>query len=130
MMHKIKNSIVSKCLQVLLIGYFLLSSINITNNFKSLISDNADVHKTENPIRLILKKIFKCDGCTEELDDYETKACNKSFTATDYLVPGQTWLMANNHNLKKLKSRLHVANSAITCSFYCKIHLPPPEFIV
>jgi hypothetical protein len=127
MMDKIKNSILSKCLQVLLMGYFLLSSINSTNSFKSSVSDNADVYKTGSTLGFILKKIFKCSGCTEEYDDYETKTdANKSIIDLDYLLPGCNWLLAHT-NFTKIKSRLYVAESALTCSFYFKIHLPPPE---
>ena len=130
MMYKFRNSIFSKCLQVLLICYFLLSSINITNSFKNLKPDTADVENAESTFGIILKKIFKCSGCTEEFDDYETKTNNnKSMMAFDYLVPGHTWLITHN-SFTKLKSRLHIANTALMCSFYCKIHLPPPEVIL
>jgi hypothetical protein len=128
MMYTIKNSILSKCLQVLLMGYFLLSSINITNSFKDLVSTETASYKTENSLGLILKKIFKCTGCTEELDDYETKAgSTKNLLVSDYIIPGHSWLLTH-HSFTKLKSRLYAAESNITCSFYCKINVPPPDF--
>ncbi|MXN90365.1 hypothetical protein GR160_03930 [Flavobacterium sp. Sd200] len=119
----------SKCLQVLLIGYFLLSSINISNSFRNIVSDKADVHKTENTLSLIIKKVFKCSGCTEEYDDFEAKTSGtKSLYSFDYLVPGHTWLMGSQ-NFTTLKSSQPIADCAINCNFYCKIHLPPPEVI-
>lgn len=73
MLNTIKNSLFSKCLQVLLIGYFLISSLNVSNSFVRIIYDNADIHSVTGLTCNFLKKIFKCNAVQEEIDDYEAK---------------------------------------------------------
>ena len=92
MLNKIKNSLLCKCLQALLIGYFLLSSINVSGTFSRIIKENAETHSVKGIACNLLKKIFKCDGIPEELDDYETKDTKttklaKGIVVLEYLVP-------------------------------------------
>lgn len=129
MMYTIKNCIMTKCLQVLLIAYFLLSSIAVTNSLKNSLVSSPDIHTTENSVTLIFKKFFKY-SCTEEIDDYETEAeGTKSLISFDYIVPGHHWLLTGNRFIN-FKGNIYNTNVDFTCRFYSKIHLPPPENIV
>lgn len=134
MLSKIKNSFLCKCLQVLLIGYFLMSSINISNSFFRLINDNAKEHSVKGITCNFLKKIFKCDGIPEERDDYETKETKtaklaKGMFLLDYLVPLDTsvpglYLQINSGG------KNYVDNSTFLLGFHGKIDSPPPRIII
>lgn len=125
MIYRIRNSKFSMCLQAVLICYFIISSINLSG-YSGGRTLYTDIHKSENTFGLILKKIFKCDNSAEEFDDFETKNAGKNLWASDYLVPGHTWLLSLQ-NFTKLKGKLHGAKADLVCSFYRKINLPPPE---
>lgn len=123
-----KNSVFSRYLTALLIGYFLISSINISGTLGNYISDDAEIHSTEGGLGLILKKIFKCSGCPEELDDYDTKTgkTNKGLLLQEYLIPYSEDI-ASGYALNDIKDKTYMANSIFLFAFYCDIHLPPPE---
>lgn len=130
MLNKIKNSFFCKCLQALLIGYFLLSSINISNNFGRIINENADVHSVKGITCNFLKKIFKCTGIVEEVDDYETKdtktAKLKGIVLLDYLVPLHAALPQFSLKIES-KRKNYIENSIFSFGFHGKIHLRPPQ---
>lgn len=132
-MINLKNNIISKCLQVLLIGYFLISSINVSNTFNELITQNTDLESTEAIVCNILKKIFNCDGCPEELEEFETKTksekTGKGLFIIDYIVPGNAYLTEEHFNTV-IKNKNFSTGSIFIISPYNKIHLPPPEFIL
>lgn len=119
---------------MLLIGYFLMSSINIPNSFGGLIDKNAERHCIIGKTCQVLKKIFKCDGMPEELDDYETcktktDKSSKGLQLLEYLVPINTSLPhINSYAIKNSKGYGH--DLAIPVNSYSKIHLPPPESII
>ena len=134
MLNKIKNSFLCKCLQALLIGYFLMSSINLSNNFSQIINDNAQVNSVKGMTCNFLKKIFKCDGIPEELDDYETKDAKttklaKGIVLLDYLVPHDA-AIAGLYFKNGSKRKNYIDNPLFLFAFHGKIYLPPPEVIV
>lgn len=129
-----KNSILGKCLRVLLIGYFLMSSINISGSLGGIIANNSEKHCLVGKTCQMLKKLFKCDTMLEELDDYETsktkadKNC-KGLQLTDYLIPIYTGL-PYNYSVSVEDNKAFDYDLAIPLNFYSKIHLPPPEVIL
>lgn len=134
MLNKIKNSFLCKCLQALLIGYFLMSSINLSDNFSQIINDNTEVNSVKGMTCNFLKKIFKCDGITEELDDYETKDAKtaklaKGIILLEYLVPLDA-SVARLYFKNGTKRKNYVDNPVFLFAFHGKIYLPPPEMIV
>ena len=134
MLSRIKNSILCKCLQALLIGYFLISSINISNSFGRIIADNAQTNTITGITCNFLKKIFNCDGIPEELDDYETKETKttklaKGVPSLDYLIPLDASLPVLYFQISA-KRKNYIDNQIFSFGFHGKIHLPPPEFIV
>lgn len=134
MLNKIKNSFLCKCLQALLIGYFLMSSINLSDNFSQIINGNAEVSSVKGMTCNFLKKIFKCDGITEELDDYETKDAKttklaKGIILLEYLVPLDA-SVARLYFKNGPKRKNYIDNPVFLFAFHGKIYLPPPEMIV
>ena len=134
MLNKIKNSLLCKYLQVLLIGYFLMSSINISHTFDRIINNNSELHSVKGMTCNFLKKLFKCDAITEELDDYKTKETKapklaKGSPPLDYLIPLDTSL-PSLYFQKESKRKRYIDNPMFSFGFYGKIHLPPPQNIV
>jgi len=131
MLNKIKNSFFCKCLQVLLVGYFLISSLNISNSFGRIISDNAETYTVKGIACNFLKKVFKCDGIPEELDDYETKDTKtaklvKGIPAMEYLISIES-SMPNFYFHIETKGKNYINNPMFSFGFHGKIHLPPPR---
>lgn len=120
-----------KCLLVLLTGYFLMSSINISTSLDGLVSKNSVFHSSHIAGN-VLKMIFKCDGCPEEIDDYEakTKSCSssKGSLMLDYLIPTQL-CDATIRELKVFQNKGCTGDVPLQCKFRGRIHLPPPERI-
>lgn len=134
MLSQIRNSILCKCLQALLIGYFLMSSINISSTFGRIIKNNTETHTVKGITCNFLKKIFKCDGIPEELDDYETKDTKtaklaKGIPLLDYLVPAHTSL-AGLYFQMGTRGKKYIDNPIFSFGFHGKIHVPPPRLIV
>nr|WP_294921938.1 hypothetical protein [uncultured Flavobacterium sp.] len=134
MLHTIRNSILCKCLQVLLIGYFLISSINISNSFGRIIADNAKTDSVSGITCNFLKKIFHCDEFQEELDDYETKETKntklaKGIPIMDYLVPLDSSLSVLYFQINT-KGKNYIDNPIFSFGFHGKIHLRPPQIII
>ncbi|OXA93173.1 hypothetical protein B0A66_07835 [Flavobacterium hercynium] len=134
MLNRIKNSLLCKCLQALLIGYFLISSMNISNSVGRIINDNAEVQTVKGMTCNFLKKIFKCDAIPEEVDDYKTKDSKtaklaKGIPLLDYLIPLDTPLPGLYFYMES-KGKNYINNPIFSFGFHGKIHLPPPEFIV
>ncbi|KQB39445.1 hypothetical protein RC62_1126 [Flavobacterium aquidurense] len=119
---------------MLLIGYFLLSSINISGNISQIINDNSETHSVKGITCNLLKKIFKCDGIPEELDDYETKDTKTAKLAKgtfllDYLIPLDTSITPLYFIIDS-KGENHIDNPIFSFGFYGKIHLRPPRAIL
>ena len=134
MLSKIKNSILCKCLQALLIGYFLMSSINVSGTFGRIINNNNETHSVKGLTCNFLKKIFKCDGIPEELDDYETKDTKttklaKGILLLEYLVPSHATLAGYSFQLKE-QGKNYIDNSVFSFGFHGKIDIPPPRVII
>lgn len=134
MLNRIKNSLLCKCLQVLLIGYFLMSSMNMSNALSEIIKENTEQDSIKGMTCNFLKKIFKCDGITEEKNDFESKDAKtakvaKGIPSLDYLIP----LSASLPDLyikTGTQRKNYIDNAIFTFGFHGKIHLPPPQFIV
>lgn len=132
MLNTIKNSLFSKCLQVLLIGYFLISSINVSNSFVQIIYDNADIHSVTGLTCNFLKKIFKCNATPEEIDETKDTKATKQAKGTlllDYLIPVDTSLAGLYFEIET-KKRNYIENPIFSFGFHGKIHLRPPQFII
>ncbi|KGO94928.1 hypothetical protein [Flavobacterium subsaxonicum] len=132
MLESVRNSVFGKCLQVLLIGYFLISSLNASNTVTELLTQNTHITSAKGIISNILKKIFKCDGCTEEYEELDAKnkaeKANKAAVILDYLLPDNACIAAN-YLQATIKDKAFIANPVFIFGFYSKIYLPPPEFI-
>lgn len=131
MLNKIKNSFLCKCLQALLVGYFLISSLNIANGVSRIITDNAETYTVKGITCNFLKKIFKCDGIPEELDDYKTKDTKtaklaKGIPLMEYLVSSES-LMPNFYFLVESEGKKYFDNTIFSFGFHGKIDIPPPR---
>src|SRR6218665_2936094 len=124
MLNKIKNSFLCKCLQVLLVGYFLISSLIISNGVSRIINANAETYTVKGITCNFLKKIFKCDGIPEELDDYKTKdtktaKLGKGIPAMEYLISAES-LMPNLYFLIEQKGKKYIDNTNFSFGFHGK----------
>ncbi len=133
MLNKIKNSFLCKCLQALLVGYFLISSLNISNSVSRILSDNAETYTVKGITCNFLKKIFKCDGIPEELDDYKTKDTKtaklaKGIPLMEYLISSES-LMPNFGFLIESEGKKYIDNTIFSFGFHGKIDIPPPRII-
>lgn len=131
LLNKIKNSFLCKCLQVLLVGYFLISSLNISNSMVRIINVNAETYTVKGITCNFLKKIFKCDGIPEELDDYKTKETKtakiaKGIPLMEYLISSES-LMPSFYFLIETKGKNYVDNTILSFGFHGKIDIPPPR---
>lgn len=109
-----------------------MSSINISTGLDGLLSQNTEFHSSS-IMGHLLKKVFKCNGCPEEIDDYETKtksngSCKSSLTM-DYLIPNQA-CDASSRDLKHFQKKGCTGDVPLDCKFRNKIHLPPPERVL
>lgn len=115
---------------MLLIGYFLISSVNASGTFNELLTQNIQQNTTASIVGDIFKKIFKCDGCPEELEEYDAKTksekADKGLLLIDYIVPGHFSVTDNHINITS-KDKAFIINSVLIAGFNSKIHLPPPE---
>lgn len=131
MLNRIKNSFFCKCLQVLLVGYFLISSLNISNSVVRIISDNAETYTVKGITCNFLKKIFKCDGIPEELDDCKAKESKtaklaKGIQPLEYLISAESQ-MPNLCFLNEQKGKKYIDNTVFSFGFHGKIDIPPPR---
>ena len=129
MMEKLKNSVFSKVLQVLLIGYFLISSINLSNSPGRVTQDTC-VYKKESTVWAVFKKMLKCNGNAEEYDDCDNEpgtSSNKVKLTTDYLLPFHAGVMPCL-SYTATQNKIYLTQPDFNGSLYTKIHLPPPEF--
>ncbi len=116
---------------MLLVGYFLISSLNISNSVSRIIIDNAEAYTVKGITCNFLKKIFKCDGIPEELDDYKTKETKtaklaKGIPLMEYLISSES-AMPRLYFLKEQKGKNYINNTIFSLGFHGKIHLPPPR---
>lgn len=133
MMHKLKNSVLSKALRVLLAGYFLISSLNLSNTVKTVTSATDNVQKKECMAWGVFKKLLKCNSASEEFEDgNDGPGCGstgKVKLAVDYLIPGHTGCMLG-FTPEVLDKKIFLANTISRSILYNKIHLRPPELTI
>ncbi len=134
MLKKIKNSIFCKCVHALLIGYFLMNSINFSGTFARIVNNNTEQHSVKGITCNFLKKIFKCDRISKELDDYETKESKttkqaKGIPLFEYIIPFDSSI-ANLYFQVTAKTNKYINNPIFSFGFHGKIHLRPPQNIV
>lgn len=130
MLNRIKNSLLCKCLLIVMTGYFSISSMNISNTLLQN-HDVADVHSLKGMACHLLKKVFKCDASVEELEDFKTKDCktvkvSKGIPLLDYLIPSDAYLPKLCLQLETA-SRNYMANKMFSFGFHGKIVVPPPR---
>ncbi|SHH65440.1 hypothetical protein SAMN05443663_109127 [Flavobacterium defluvii] len=110
-----------------------MSSINISSTFSRIIKENTETHSVKGMTCSFLKKIFKCDGIPEELDDYEAKDTKttklaKGIPLFEYIVPIDASVPGFYIQID-LKGKNYIDNPIFSFGFHGKIHLPPPRFI-
>lgn len=118
---------------MLLVGYFLISSLNISNGVSRIINDNAETYTVKGITCNFLKKIFKCDGIPEELDDYKTKETKtaklaKGIPPMEYLISAEEF-MPKMYFLIEQKGKKYIDNIIFSFGFHGKIDIPPPRLI-
>lgn len=131
MLNQIKNSFLCKWLQMVLIGYFLLSSVNISGNLGRIINESAEIHSIKGMTCNFLKKIFKCDGKPEELDETkESKTAKfaKGVVLLDYIIPAHTSLTNLYFSIGSDRKN-YIDNPIFSFGFHGKIHLRPPQIV-
>lgn len=133
MLDRVKNSFLCKCLQIMMIGYFSISSINIANSFSETINSTTELHSLKGMTCNLLKKIFKCDSTIEELEDFKTKDCKtvklaKGIPLLDYLIPAEAYLPKLCAQLETA-SRNYMANKMFSFGFHGRINVPPPRIV-
>lgn len=111
-----------------------MSSINVSGAFGRIINNYSETHSVKGLTCSFLKKIFKCDGIPEELDDYETKDTKttklaKGILLLEYLVPSHAALAGESFQLKA-QGKNYIDNSVFSFGFHGKIDIPPPRVIV
>jgi len=128
-MKSLKNNVLSKVLQVLLIGYFLISSLNLANTIKTV---TASAGK-ECLAWGVFKKMLKCSKTAEEFEDEsECAGCGgegKVKLTVDYLMPGHAPFMPGI-DYKVSGKRIFLTQTNYSGILYNKIHLPPPEITI
>jgi hypothetical protein len=111
-----------------------MSSINIANSFGLIINENAAQGSISGITCNFLKKIFKCDAITEELEDSKTKDSKttklaKGILSMDYFIPLDASLHPVNFQIESV-GKNYIDNPIFSFGFHGKIHLPPPQIIV
>ena len=132
MMEQLKNSGFSRVLQVLLIGYFLISSLNLSQSLNKISSHEADVHKKESIVWHIFKKMLKCNVGAEEYEDCDNEPNNSNNNiklVVDYILPVQMGIIAYS-SYKVSPKKIYFSHSDLTGILHSKIHVPPPEVIL
>jgi len=134
MLHRIKNSFLSKCLLLILTGYFSISSINISSSFTQLLTSPKESSSLQGIAGTILKKIFKCEGIIEELEDFKAKESKNTKLAKgipffDYLIPSEGFGLGERFHIECV-SKNYVANLIHSYSFHGKIYVPPPQNLI
>lgn len=133
MMEGLKNSVFSKVLQVLLIGYFLISSLNLSNNLNRVATTNDDIHKKDCVVWSMVKKMLKCNTAAEEFEDSDNEAgcgnSNKIKLAVDYIIPGCSGFMLS-YTIKASGKKLYSTETNSAGILHNRIHVPPPEITI
>ncbi|WP_431241345.1 hypothetical protein ACQ9BO_14720 [Flavobacterium sp. P21] len=110
-----------------------MNSINMSGTFARIVNNNSEQHSVKGMTCNFLKKIFKCDGIPEELDDYENKETKttklaKGIPLLEYIMPLDS-SMANLYFQVDAKGKKYINNPIFSFGFHGKIHLRPPQNI-
>lgn len=134
MLNQFRNSVLCKCFQILLLGYFLMSSLNFSGSIEQYQNNNTNFTAVEKNTYQFFYKIFKWDKFSEELEENENKEAKrikfeKEISVMEYLIPfDASWrglLLFNNS-----KKNHHLHNPMFLLGFHAEIHLPPPQFFI
>lgn len=114
-------------------GYFSVSSINISRSFSETLNNTVELHSLKGMTCDLLKKIFKCEGITEEVEDYNTKESktgkfSKGIPLSDYLIPSNSLGLRMRFQIDS-DVRNYKNNRIILFDFHGRIHVPPPKNI-
>ncbi|WP_235830920.1 hypothetical protein [Flavobacterium ustbae] len=96
-----------------------------------ILSNNTETYTVKGITCNFLKKIFKCDGIPEELDDYKTKDTKtaklaKGIPLMEYLISSESSLL-NLYVLLEPKGKKYIDNTIFSFGFHGKIDIPPPR---
>ncbi|WP_228526595.1 MULTISPECIES: hypothetical protein [unclassified Flavobacterium] len=105
--------------------------MNISNNLSQIIKENTEQDSIKGIACNFFKKIFKCDGITEEKNDFESKDAKttkvaKGIPSLDYLIPLHPSL-PGLYFKTETKGKNHIDNPIFSFGFHGKIHLRPPQ---
>ncbi|WP_243739200.1 hypothetical protein [Flavobacterium sp. 245] len=105
----------------------------MSGTFARIVNNNTEQHSVKGMTCNFLKKIFKCDSISEELDDYETKETKttkqaKGIPLFEYIMPFDS-SMANLYFQANAKDKKYIDNPIFSFGFHGKIHLRPPQNI-
>lgn len=106
----------------------------MSGTFSRLINNYTKQETVQGMTCNLLKKIFKCDGIPEELDDYETKDTKttklaKGIPLLEYLVPLDASVPGLYFKIGS-KGKNYIDNPIFSFGFHGKIHLRPPRVII
>lgn len=127
MLKSIRCSVLCKCFRFFLLGYFLLSTINISGNLYHHCN-----HETK--ICSFFDKMFKWNKYSNELEETKTKEAKgvkfvKEISVLEFLIPYGTSL--NSYLFQNtLSKKFNLDNPVFLFGFCREIHLPPPQFFV
>lgn len=129
----IKNSLLCKCLLVLMTGYFLISSINISRSLLPTINDATSFHSIESIAGNFFKKIFQCEAIAEELEELGSNECKtlklaKGVALQDYLLPSDASWFRMQFQIEA-SPRNYKNNPAFEFDFHGTIQVPPPRIM-
>lgn len=114
-------------------GYFSLSSVNIS---RSLFPENdatVSLNSVEDMTRNLLKKIFQCEGISEELEEFgakesKTLKLSKGIALQDFLLPADVLCLKIQLGYAA-NSRNYSSNPIFNFDFHGTIQVPPPQII-
>lgn len=110
-----------------------MSSLNVSNSVILIVNSNTEGHSVKGITCNFLKKIFKCDGIPEELDDYKAKESKtakvtKGIPLLEYLVPLNTSITELCFQTES-RGKNYIDNPIFSFGFHGKIHLRPPQIM-
>lgn len=133
MLNRIKNSLLCKCLLVLMTGYFLISSITISRSLLPTINDSTSLQSIEGMAGNFFKKVFQCEGIAEELEEFGAKECKtlklaKGLALQDYLLPMDASWFRMQFQIEATP-RNYKENPVFKFDFHGTIQVPPPRIM-
>ncbi|WP_246074141.1 hypothetical protein [Flavobacterium daemonense] len=110
-----------------------MNSANISGTLSRIINNNTEQYSVKGMTCNFLKKIFKCDRISGELDDYETKEnkstkLGKGMPLFEYIIPFDAAISSLYFQVDA-KGKKYLNNPISSLGFHGKIHLRPPQNI-